>query len=235
MTEVKMTKDELIDKKQECPVCNTHFTSKKVRTSKIAVEKRYPDYYTEYKGENPTRYGVIVCPVCGYSAFEGDFSSITEAEKEIIIQAICMNWKGKNYTGKRSLKDAIEAHKLALLSYDLRRYKSSVIGKVALRISWFYREAKDYKNESHYKKIVLDRFERAFLEERLDDNGDEELTIMFLVGELLRQQGDFVNAIKWYDRVLKEPRIKSKRHLEKRVRDQWTVARDQYLCEKSEG
>lgn len=227
-----MATEELIDKRLECPICNTHFTSKKVRQSKIAVKKRYPDYYSEYKGENPTYYGVFVCPVCGYSAFEGDFNDINEVEKQIIIQTVSVNWKGKNYSGKRYIKDAIEAHKLALLSYDIRNYKSSVIGKVALRISWFYREKENIESESYYKKIVLDRFQRAFLEERLDDNGDEELTIMYLVGELLRQEGDYVNAIKWYDKVLKEPTVKSKRHLEIRVRNQWSLAREEYISRK---
>lgn len=223
-----MTKDDLIDKKLECPICNTHFTSKKVRQSKIIVKKRFPDYYTEYGGENPTYYGVFVCPVCGYSSFESDFNNINEYEKQIIIQAIGIHWRGKNYSAKRELKDAIEAHKLALLAYDLRGYKSSVIGKVALRLSWFYRENGNDESEKYYQKIALDKFKRAFIEERLDDNKEEELTIIYLIGELLRIEGDYSNAIKWYDKVLKDPEVKKKRHLEIRIRNQWSLARDMY-------
>lgn len=226
-----MTKDELFDKKMECPICNTHFTSKKLRKSRIIVNKRYPDYYTEYGGENPTYYGVFVCPVCGYAAFESDFNDIREDEKQIFIQAVALHWKGKNYSSKRTLKDAIEAHKLALLAYDIRDYKSSAIGKVALRLSWFYRENSNFESESYYRKIVLERFQRAFLEEGLDEN-DEELTIMYLVGEMLRLEGDYPSAIKWYDKVLKEPKVRRKRHLEKRIRNQWSLAHEQYTKEK---
>lgn len=224
-----MEKEELFDKKLECPICSTHFTSKKVRTYKVVVKKRHPDYYTEYGGENPTYYGVFVCPVCGYSAFEGDFSEISENEKQIIIQAVGMQWKGKSYSGKRSIKEAIEAHKLALLAYDLRNYKSSIIGKVALRLSWFYREEGNKESESYYKKIVLNRFQKAFSEERLDEKADEEIVIMYLIGELLRQEGELESAIKWYDKVLKNPTIKRKRHLEKRIRTQWSLAHDEYV------
>ncbi|MGB3366640.1 MAG: DUF2225 domain-containing protein [Acidaminobacteraceae bacterium] len=223
---------ELIDKKLECPICNTHFTSKKVKRSKISVIKRHPDYYTEYGGENPTYYGVFVCPVCGYSAFEGNFNDITENEKQIMIQAIGLQWKGRSYSNKRSIKDAIEAHKLALLAYDLRNYKSSIIGKIALRLSWFYREGGNIESESFYKKIVLERFQKAFLEERLDEKEDEEIVIMYIIGELLRCKGEFENAIKWYDKVLKNPTIKKKRHLEIRIRNQWSLAHEEYIKSK---
>lgn len=224
--------EDLFDKKVECPICNSHFTSKKIRNSKILVKKRYPDYYTEYGGENPTYYAVFVCPVCGYSAFEKDFNCISEMEKQIIIQRISIQWKGKNYTGNRSLCDAIEVYKLALLSYDLRNYKSSVIGKVALRLSWFYRELGNNENEKYYQKIVLEKFKDAFVEERLDENKEEELVILYLIGELLRQERDYKSAIKWYDKVLKDPEIKRKRHLEQRVRNQWSLAREMYVKEK---
>lgn len=227
-----MPLDDLIDKSVICPICSSPFKTKKVRRSRIKVKKRWPDYYTEYNGENPTFYGVIVCPVCGYSAFESDFLDIDKNGIDIIAQAIGINWKGKNYCDMRDIKQAIEAHKLALLGYDLRKYKNSSIGKVALRLSWFYRELNDEKNEIYFKKIALDKFRQAFSEERLDDNKDEELTIMYLIGDMLRQIGEYKEAVQWYDRVLKDPECKKKRHLMLRVRDQWILTSDLYKKSK---
>ena len=67
--------NELFDKKVECPICKTEFTTKKVRSSRLRLLKRDEDFFNHYETENPIKYNIFVCPNCGYSAYENKFDN----------------------------------------------------------------------------------------------------------------------------------------------------------------
>lgn len=219
--------NELYDKNIQCPVCKDEFSTKKVRTSSIRVMKRDEDFCPYYKSENPLYYSVFVCPHCGYSAMESEFSKIIEVNKVKIKKTIGSKWKPRSYGENRSLEDAIEAYKLALLSSQIIEASNNVIGKICLRLAWFYRYQKDNK-ETEFIKYAINAFKKTYIGERLDENKQDEIIILYLLGELNRRIGDYKESIKWFDKALSEPEIKKKRHIELKARDQWGKARDEY-------
>ncbi|SKC75827.1 DUF2225 domain-containing protein [Maledivibacter halophilus] len=226
--------DGLYEKNIICPICNNKFTTKKVKTSAIRVSKRDTDFCPYYEGENPLFYGVFVCEHCGYAALEGGFS-ITKPEenKEKILNTISPKWNPRSYGGRRDIDEAIEAYKLALLCCDVLNEKSSIQGKLCLRLAWFYR----YKNEKEEKKFIdftINFFEKAYTGERISGNEDEEVIVLYLLGELNRRAEKFSKSIIWFDKTLSNPQIKRKRHIELKARDQWSLAREEYKKRKAE-
>jgi len=85
----------LYDKSVICPVCKHKFTTKKVKTKSIKVVKRESDFKAEYEFDNPTFYGVNVCPNCGHARFESDFNDVNEAIKKTINDKISLNGSRK--------------------------------------------------------------------------------------------------------------------------------------------
>ncbi len=59
---------------------------------------------------------------------------------------------------------------------------------------WFYRSVNDEK-EMDFAKYALESFEEAYLNENLDNDLDNELTILYLVGELYRSLGHYEKAV----------------------------------------
>jgi hypothetical protein len=214
-----------------CPVCLFEFDTYKMHTNAPKVLKREPDFYTTYVGENPTHYSIYVCPTCGYAAFEKDFKEVSDEAKAIIYQKITQQWNHRNFCGMRSPQDALDTYKLALLCYSLTKASHLTIGKITMRIAWIYRELGDPK-EKDFLKFTVDHFEKAFTTENMTDDLEEEITILFLLGEFHRQLGNLVEAVRWFSKALEIPEIKKKRHLEQRVRAQWSLVSESYRTAK---
>ncbi|WIF94970.1 DUF2225 domain-containing protein [Caminicella sporogenes] len=223
----KQLLDHFYDREIECPICKMKFTTKKVRTSAIRVIKRDEDFCPYYKSENPLFYNVFVCPNCGYAALESTFSKINELEKEKIVKFITSRWKQRSYGKERNLEEAIQVYKLALICYQVSKSKYINIGKVCLRLAWFYRYMND-EREKEFLKFTIDAFQNVYTKERLDKEEYSEVVILYLLGELNRRVGNYKEAIKWFDKALSNPDIKKKRHIEIRAREQWRLAREEY-------
>jgi len=214
-----------------CPICNHKFTTKKVKSKSIKVIKRDTDFRAEYEFDNPTFYGVDVCPNCGHARFESDFQDVTEAAKKVIQDKISSKWKSKNLCGERSVNDAAEAHKLALINYNLTHYKISTIAKVCLRLSWFYKGLENGLEE-RFATHALESYEKAYSTENLDDNPKEELTILYLLGELNRRAGHYKKSMDWFSLSLKSPVIKDEKFLNDSIKEQMIIAKNEFKKQK---
>ncbi|WP_432401718.1 DUF2225 domain-containing protein [Wukongibacter sp. M2B1] len=225
--------EELYERTINCPICNREFTTKKMKTSAIRVAKRDEDFCPYYEGENPLFYGVFVCVHCGYAALESHFSNKkSQEDKKRIIDIITPRWNSRSYGEKRTLDEAIEVYKLALLCSNVLEEKSSVIGKICLRLSWFFRYKAD-EEERKFIEFTISSFEKAFTGERGNDDEYDEIARLYLLGELNRRLEKYSEAIMWFDKVLSHPHINKKRHIKLKARDQWSAAREQYKAYKS--
>lgn len=221
----------LFERHIKCPVCENEFETIKMLSNAPRVVKREPDFYTTYSGENPIYYAVFVCPNCGYSAFEKDFKEVSEEVKSIIFQKVSLQWNKRDYGKLRTTQDALEVYKMALLCYTLIKADSLTVGKLAMRIGWLYRELGDPR-EKDFIKHTITYFERAYTSESLDIDIEEEITVLFILGEYNRQLGNYPDSVRWFSKALEIPEIKKKRHLEQRVREQWSLLSDAYRSKK---
>lgn len=225
-------KEALYTKSFTCPVCQMGFTSKKVRTSSIRTLSRDTDFYTKYIGEDPTWYEVLVCPNCGYSAFEAGYQELSVAQRAMLEKNIKPKWKQRDYSGERTLAEAVETHMLAMICYQVMAAKKTTVGKLCLRLAWLYRGVDEEKERSFLESAVRN-LEDGYVSERLDDNKANEINVMYLLGELNRRIGRYTEASRWLSQVLAEPDIKKYRHIELKAREQMGQVREDYSRAKA--
>lgn len=214
---------ELYDKKIKCPVCEKQFVTKKVRTSKLKLIKRDADFLSYYEGENPLLYNVFVCPYCGYAALEDKFNKINSREIDLIKNTISSKWNERNFSDKRTVDEAIDAYKLALLSGEILEYSKYNLANICIRISWLNRIKEDKEEEERFTILARDLYRQAYTTESINMG---TTTLSYLIGELSRQVRDREEALNWFNTTLRSPDIKENVALEKMVREQWQLTKE---------
>ncbi|MDH8677222.1 DUF2225 domain-containing protein [Fusibacter bizertensis] len=223
----------LFDRSYTCQICGKDFTSKQVKTSAIRAKERKKDFHTIFNGENPTFYGVICCPNCGYTKFENDFKQeITAKCRDTVKNTITKSWKVQDFTKERDINAAIKVHLIALVNYNVLKEKQAIIGKLLLRLAWFYEEAGNTSENMKYVKLALDAFIKSFELEKQEDAEEKELEIIYLIGELNRQLGNYKEAIRWYDMVVKHEFAYKNRLIKGYAKEQWALAAEEYSLSK---
>lgn len=223
---------DLFDRTYNCPVCENEFKSKQVRTSAIRAKKREKDFHATFAGESPTRYGVICCPYCGYTKFEGDFKEkLSSDQRELIQSKISSKWMYQNFCLERDLDKATRVHLIALANYMITQTDFNTLGKLYLRLAWFYREAEDPENEMKFIRFARDAYRQSFEKENYEEREEKELEILYLMGELSRQLKEYSEAIRWFDKAINHPVAYKNRLIKTYAREQWTLAAEEAKME----
>ncbi|WP_041701974.1 DUF2225 domain-containing protein [Gottschalkia acidurici] len=213
----------IYSKKLTCPVCGNKFTSMKSMDSKLRVERIDSDFLTHYRGETiPLKYSVFVCPKCGYSAVENSFDNMNTRKKQIIKDEITKKWVEKDYTKERTMQDAIMCYKLALYCGEVLQLKKVELASICLKIAWLYRINND-ENEKRFLKLSVELYEKSYSEE---ESNMDELTLIYLIGNLYMRIGDIDQATNWMGKVISNPYIKSNPKIEKLSREQWGIIKE---------
>ncbi|WZL71790.1 DUF2225 domain-containing protein [Clostridiaceae bacterium 35-E11] len=223
----------LYDKEVNCPICNNAFHTKKVRSSALRIEKKDTDFCVYYTSENPMFYTVWVCPSCGYAALESIFQQISNVGKKQIMTNISNNWVQRSFGGERTVREAIEAYKLALLCGQLTNAQKGVLGTICLRLGWLHRYIGEDR-ELAFLQHAVSCFEEAFRYEALPLGNLGEIEILYLLGELNRRLQKYEEAIDWFNKAVSNPAIKRKRSLDVQTREQWQLAKEAYRIQKKE-
>lgn len=217
----------LYSKKVTCPICGTQFSSMKAKVGSCKVKKKDEDFCTHYEDLNPTYYDIFVCPFCAYAASEASFGDISDGEIKLLKDAFSGRVVERNFCTERSLKDAIDACKLAINTAELRKAKPSVLAALCLKLAWFYRFAAD-KQEEVFLNYALKNYIEAFSTEKFPIGNLNEMSVMYLIGELSRRTGKFSDAIVWFGKAVSNPERAENPRIEKLTREQWALAKEQY-------
>lgn len=223
----------LYDKEIRCPICKNIFHTKKVRTSAVRLEKRDEDFCVYYNGENPIYYAVFACPNCGYAALESIFQEISPKGKNIITSKVSSKWVQRDFGKERTVYKAIEVYKLAILCGQLLNYKKGILGILCLRLAWLYRYIAEMR-EFHFLEHALICLEDAFRYEPLPIGNLDEVSLLYLLGELNRRLNKYDEAINWFNKAVNNRAIKRKRKLDILAREQWRLAKEEYKRENNQ-
>lgn len=218
----------LYDKQVKCPVCATSYSTKKVRSRFIRVEKTDTDFFTYYKDQelNPIFYEVNVCPKCGYAFVDTFSNSFSQNALEKIKKQITENWKKREFSNERTVEHAAETYKLALLSGVLKQEKSIVIAGVCLRLSWIYRMLEDFEQEQRFMKLSLEKYIVSYMETDYLGTQMTEMRLLYLIGELHRRTGDRDGAVTYFSKVINHKNRSIETKLIEMAREQWYLTRD---------
>ena len=206
-------KDFLFDKGYRCPVCDTEFKSKAVRTGKVKTIGADTDLRPKYQGVDSLKYDCIVCNKCGYSSLSRFFNNITSAQAKLVKTNIAPHFKGVDDKSETYTYDeAILRHQLALANAVIKKGKASEKAYTCLKIGWLYRgqaeslpentpdRAKVLENlkatETEYIKKAYEGFTTALAKEMPPICGMDEWTCIYLVADLARQCEDYAKSLK---------------------------------------
>lgn len=211
------------DKKLLCSLCGNAFTSKKIRSRAIRVEKSESDFYLQYKDStlNPILYEIYVCPECGFS-FNEQFDDRLAAEAKVMFRKkISSNWKKQSYGENRSYEEAAKTYKLALLSAEETEQTAVVKAGLCLRLSWLYRYLENEKEEARFQKHARSFYEASYTEGDFKNKNMTEMTVLYLIGELSRRLGDKEGAARYFSKVIQHIDSGRESSITEKAREQW--------------
>lgn len=209
----------ILDKTCKCPVCDHEFKAKVVKTGKTKLITQDVDLRPVYSDVDSLKYGVCVCPICGYASMMKTFPNITSAQAKLIKEQISASFTGLGPDHDiYSYDDAITRHKLALVNTVVKRAKTSERAYMCLLLAWLLRGKREslpddtqniavvYKNLETEEKDFLAKarvgFEDAFSKENFPLCGLDECTSIYLIAALAAEVGDSDAALRWVSRLI---------------------------------
>lgn len=211
--------DIIFDKTYTCPVCDSEFKSKSVKTGKVKLHSLDSDLRPRYLQADPLKYDAVLCPKCGYASLTRFFKYVTYTQSDSIKKNISVNFKPVSEIGSvYSYDDAIVRHKMALVSSIVKKAKTSEKAYTCLKTAWVIRGkaellpsdtpnydqviAQLHKEEMEFISNAYEGFSEAFMKEAFPMCGMDENTIALLVAELSRKIGNLDESSRWVSRIL---------------------------------
>lgn len=218
---------ELYDKKIDCPICKDEFHTKRVRASRLRLIHRDEDFLSHYNLENPIKYNVVVCPNCGYAAYNDEFENIGKNKIPLILKNISSRWKKRSFGNVRDLDEAIETYKLALINYNVLGKTNLELANILLHIAWLYRlKEEEHEEELRFIYLAKEKFINAYESDSLAATNMNDSKLSYLIGELSRRLSNREEALKWFNICLNLPETKMDPNINNLVREQWRLAKD---------
>lgn len=197
------TLNNLFDKTITCPVCNSTFKTKVVKSKSSRIISKDSDFFIRYSPKiNPYFYDVWICNSCGYAALKSDFENIKTYRKELVFSNITPKWHARVYPDILNEKLAIERYKIALLNAMLTNAPDSTKAMISLKISWMFRLLEDKAQESIFMGQALEAFTDAYTKEVFPIYGLQRDSMMYLLGELNRRMKNYDEALLWYSKTI---------------------------------
>lgn len=199
---VHTEKEFLLEKSIRCPVCDTVFRTKMVKTGRVKRLEPDFDLRPRFQYIDTNKYDVASCPKCGYTAMHRYFSHLSSGQIKMIDEGVRRKYKPvkQEEPEEYTYDEAIERYKLALYNTLVKKGKSSEKAFECLKMSWLYRgkveelmasEQKDaeavkesQKEEKLYYEQAYEGFIKAIASESFPMCGMEESTINLLVASM---------------------------------------------------
>lgn len=222
----------ILDKSYTCPICDSKIKAKGVKTNVAKFVDTCGDLRPIYSNINVTKYDVVSCPFCGYTALTKYFSPITQVQKKYVKDKICANYTAREEVPMDfyTIDYAIVRLKMALLCATAKEGKSSEIGATCLKISYLYQDKADSldENEPDYEKkkesilndaksnakYAYEYLSKARMEEEPPIAGMNEPTLDYLLSYLAYENEEYNTAMQYLSGVITSrestPRLKDK-------------------------
>ena len=190
----------------KCPFCSNEYSFINVKSSAVKVESYDADLKPNYKGINPSLYGIVSCPKCKFSFLVKD--------KDTLLKNLNPSRTSKihDYLDSIDEDDRFEinnSENKSVVFYEKQLVVSSEIyaimekpfevARLLLRLAWSYREKKD---DSKELKILIDVMKicERFFEKAVSDN--DAIFSLFFKGYVNYRLGNKKQAIITLDKLV---------------------------------
>ncbi|MGN0131318.1 MAG: DUF2225 domain-containing protein [Lachnospiraceae bacterium] len=214
VTELK-EEDMVFDKTFTCPVCDSEFKCKMVRSGRARAIGSDMDLRPRYENIDVIKYDIIACPHCGYAGMEKNFPYLTPSQRKAIKENICDSFMPRRVDPEKKIytyQEALERHKLALVNTIVKRGKDSEKAYICLKTGWllrgeaelFDRNDPDYARKKHENDSAENQFLRnaydGFIKARASESfpicGMDSITIDYLLSALAIRFEEYETAAK---------------------------------------
>ena len=211
--------DYIYDKSFTCPVCDTQFTSRVMKTGKAKLVSMDLDLRPRYVGIDATKYDVELCPHCKYAALTRYFTAMTPGQIHLIKEQISNKVKLQPHSEDYyTYEEAMERYKIALVCAMVKKAKNSEKAYICLKSAWLLRGyAEELENkrqllpqqreelgrqEQEYLQNAFKGFVEAQKSERYPMCGMDEYTMDYLTAALAYEIGELDMASQYVSRLL---------------------------------
>lgn len=217
------------EKKGECILCKASFTTTKIRSSFVKVDKYDRDFRPIYEKDemNPLLYNVFVCPHCGFSYTE-DFSKyFPPGSKEELELKVRNQWTSRDFGKNRTPNTAINTYKLAVYCGEIKNEKKVTIGGLLLRIAWIYRSLHNEEQEIRFMQHALKQYMESYSIGDYQGSKMSEMKLTFVIAELLYRVNDKEQAVLYLSKVIEKQSTTTERTIVEMARDRWSELREE--------
>ena len=187
-----------------CPVSQTKFEFLRVRTRVVRPADRDSDFRVRYHGIDPTRYGVVVCPTCGFASYLDDFDTLDDIARTRLWEdregRVALVGTGLNRV--RSDEDAVTVLDLAMRCYDLRGANASRRAVLEHRRAWLERDANNQAAERTWLVRARESYQSAYEHDtRISD--EAAARVAYIVGDISMRLGEAHEAAQWLETAVR--------------------------------
>jgi uncharacterized protein (DUF2225 family) len=208
-----------------CVCCETGYKTSRVRPSFKKATSRDTDFCAHFNGDiNPDYYVVRICPHCGFASTENGTEKLTDRQRRQYYEKIGVYWTSRDYSGRRTLEQALDCYKLALLCAQVIGEKDRVIAGILHHIAWLYRFLGQRDQEMRFLRFALEAYVKVYETEGVELNNAK---LMYLIGELHRRTGELHEAVRWFSRVVNDKKIVDASMI-RACREQWQLIREEH-------
>ncbi|MCR5032442.1 MAG: DUF2225 domain-containing protein [Lachnospiraceae bacterium] len=228
---VEKEEDFLFDKTFECPVCSNKFTARTVRAGKVKLVGTDLDLRPKYQQADVLKYDVVCCNRCGYTALSRYFPHVTDKQAKMVKEQISINFKPlQQSTDVYSYDEALDRHKLALVTSIVTKAQASERAYICLKSAWLLRGKREnldpatpdfakvtaelQDQENQFLVNALEGFKSAIQTEGFPMAGMDDTTVSYLIAALATECHQTDVASKMIAQILTSPsanaRIKDK-------------------------
>lgn len=233
-TKEEIEEEALFDKSFTCPVCDFKLTTKKVRSGKVKLIGSDLILRAKYEQLDPTKYGVVSCPNCGYTALDRFFEGITLPQQRLVKEKVTPNFRyNPEPDGIYTYDYALELHKLALFNAIVKKSRTSERAYICLKMAWlcqgkleslspdawnYEKEAAECKaNMKEMYKNACEGFLSAIESEPFPMCGMDDMTVTYLLAALNMEIGEYDKAMKILSEIILSTKVKG--NLKEKARD----------------
>lgn len=168
-----------------CPICGITFHSTGVKS--YSTGGKDTDFKPQFQGDSPLLNFVHSCTKCRFTSYGEGFKC--SYDKDFIDFV-----KSNEYREKVCMSDILARnpyYRTAKLKEKLTSDKL-ILADLYLKAGWVAREEENDYEEATMQKLALDLFNKAIAEDDLKE--DDQVTVLYLSGELSRRLGDLDSA-----------------------------------------
>jgi uncharacterized protein len=223
------------------PVSEAKFLAIALKTSAYNVRGRGTDFGPIYEGINPLYYSIIVTP-SGLAAEEQVLKRsprLLFRDRDALLQRLLHVREQTVWQQPRTTRLAAQAYDRAFSCAEYMKIPRSELAGMAMKASWVYRELRELEEPGaeeqvqNYRKLALDKYLDAYENEDLSQLKLGYAGVAYLIGELLRERGEFNDSLRWLSRVVTDREVGGE--VKRLARNQLDLCKEQREKAKQDG